>query len=137
MKTKKQNLVIVAMVIALAPILQSCSPFAALGQALPAASTSLGSTLVTTPTPTPTGATTSKNAQVQLAWTAPSPAPQGYTVEQSSDGVTFALQQTISTNVTNANVTGLTSGQTYYFRVNAVNVYGSSAYSVVVTAVIP
>ena len=114
------------LLMAFLPCLANCSKFAPLNATLASQSASLGG-----------GNLAKNNAQVKLAWVAPSPAPQGYTVEESGDGVNFTLQQTITGNVTSTTVTGLTSATTYYFRVNAVNAAGSSPYSSVVSATIP
>jgi hypothetical protein len=66
-----------------------------------------------------------------LSWTASTGTPSGYSVEQSSDGVTFTQVATSAT--TSAVVSGLPSGHTYYFRVKGYNAGGYSAASSVIT----
>jgi hypothetical protein len=78
---------------------------------------------------------TSVGPQVQLAWSASSGSPQGYYVEQSTNNVNFTQIQAVSTN--SALVTGLSAGQTYYFRVRAYNKAGDSAYTSITSAVVP
>jgi hypothetical protein len=79
-----------------------------------------GSSVVVTGSPT-----------VDLSWNAVTGAT-GYYVEQSDNGVNYALVQTV-TGAT-ATVTGLNSGATYYFRVAAYNTAGTSSYTSAVSA---
>jgi len=77
----------------------------------------------------PTGLTaTPGNAEVGLSWTAPASAsgpPAGYHVyEGTSPGFTLGTPVT-STTGTNATVTGLANGTTYYFVVTAVDASGT------------
>jgi Fibronectin type III domain len=77
----------------------------------------------------PTGLTaTPGNAEVGLSWTAPAAAsgpPASYHVyEGTSPGFTLGAP-VMSTTGTNATVTGLTNGTTYYFVVAAVNASGT------------
>ena len=77
----------------------------------------------------PTGLTaTPGNAEVGLSWTAPAAAsgpPASYHVyEGTSPGFTLGAP-VMSTTSTNATVTGLTNGTTYYFVVAAVDASGT------------
>jgi fibronectin type 3 domain-containing protein len=79
----------------------------------------------------PTGLTaTPGNAEVGLSWTAPASAsgpPASYHVyEGTSPGFTLGTPVT-STTSTNATVTGLTNGTTYYFVVTAVDASGTAS----------
>ncbi len=69
------------------------------------------------------------NSEVSLAWYASPSAEEvtGYRVEKSNDGQTWTTAYT-NTDKTTVVVGGLTNGQTYQFRVSAINVagYGSS-----------
>jgi fibronectin type 3 domain-containing protein len=57
----------------------------------------------------------------------------GFQVERSTDGATFAVIVTTRANVTSYRDKKLKAGQRYYYRVCAVNAYGTSAYSNTVT----
>jgi hypothetical protein len=77
-------------------------------------------------------AATAGNAQIALAWTAPSSnggsAITGYTVEYTPSG---GSAQTVSTGSTSTSytLTGLTNGTAYTVRVAGVNVAGTGTYS--------
>ena len=83
----------------------------------------------------PTGLTgTNGNAQVSLAWTAPSAtggsAITDYSVQYSSNsGSSWTTFSRSASTATSAAVTGLTNGTAYLFRVAAVTVMGAGAYS--------
>jgi hypothetical protein len=70
--------------------------------------------------------------QIILNWTASSGYPQGYDVEQSSDGVNFTQVMQVPTN--SATITNIQTGHVYYYRVRAYNQGGTSAYTSVVNA---
>jgi titin len=82
---------------------------------------------------TGTGTTTSAG-QVSLSWTAAQGSPQGYLVEQSTDGVNFSQIKTVSNTATSTTITGLTHGQLYYFRMRSYNQTNDSSYTSIVTA---
>jgi len=91
----------------------------------------------------PTSVTpTAGNAQVSLAWTAPtvlSVTPiTDYTVQFSSNsGSTWTTFTRSASTATSATVTGLTNGTAYVFRVSAVNGVGTGSYSAASSAVTP
>jgi hypothetical protein len=74
------------------------------------------------------------SGEVQLNWTASTNNPQGYFVEQSTDGVDFYQIQMV--NSPSATVSSLSTGKTYYFRIRSYNEAGNSGYSAVVSAAI-
>jgi hypothetical protein len=83
---------------------------------------------------------TGGNAQVSLAWTAPSynggSAITGYTVEYTPSG---GSAQTVSTGSSSASytLTGLTNGTAYTVRVAAVNAAGTGSYTAASSSVTP
>jgi len=99
---------------------------------------------VTGLTATDVGASRSYNSgRIDLSWTAPSDggsAITGYFIERSTNGVTYStlVANTFTTSTTYTD-TGLTSAQTYYYRVSAINAIGtgtaSSAASATATTV--
>ena len=91
-------------------------------------SPSAGTASAATTPGAPTGLTaTPGNAEVGLSWTAPAAggSPARYRVyEGTSPGFTLGTP-VMSTTSTNATVTGLTNGTTYYFVVTAVDASGT------------
>ncbi len=77
--------------------------------------------------PSNLGATVSKR-KVTLTWTDNSSNENGFKVEQSTDGTTFAQIATVGASVTKY-TDGGNQQRTYYFRVRAYNSAGNSAYS--------
>jgi hypothetical protein len=70
------------------------------------------------------GATTSS---ISLRWTDNSNNESGFGIERSSDGMNFSeIRRVIAASATDS---GLSSGQTYSYRVRAYNSYGTSGYS--------
>jgi hypothetical protein len=74
-----------------------------------------------------TPAVTLVNSRAQLTWGASGGLPDGYLVEQSTDGATYTQIQTVTE--TSTFVDGLTVGVRYYFRVRSFNSTGNSGYS--------
>jgi hypothetical protein len=87
--------------------------------------------------PTPTAG----SSQVSLTWTAPAnggSAILDYVIQFSSNGGTSWTTFTEGVEaVTSSNVTGLTNGTSYVFRVAAVNAVGQGVFSVASSAVTP
>jgi len=77
--------------------------------------------------PSNLGATVSKR-KVTLTWTDNSSNENGFKIEQSTNGTTFAQIATVGANVTTY-TDGGNQSRTYYFRVRASNSAGNSAYS--------
>lgn len=94
-----------------------------------------------TPPNAPTSLTaTAGNAQISLAWTAPSApgtyAITGYTVEYTPSGGSAVTVNTGSTS-TSYTLTGLTNGTTYTVRVAGVSASGTGTYSAASSSVTP
>ncbi len=76
--------------------------------------------------PTNLSATTISTTQINLAWTDASSNETSFEIYKSTDGTNFSKITTTAANTTTYNVTSLTSGVLYYFKVKAVNTYGGS-----------
>jgi len=99
-----------------------------------------GPVLAATVGPPTALAATPGSTQVSLSWSAPAvggnPAITDYQVEYSSDvGVTWSQFAHSASVATTSTVTGLTNGQSYVFRVSAVNSDGVGSPSDVAVAV--
>ena len=66
---------------------------------------------------------------VTVTWQDNSSTETGFSLERSTDGVTFAEIATPTANLETYDDEGLSAGTTYYYRIRAVNSYGYSAYS--------
>ncbi len=86
------------------------------GPTLPAAPTGL--------TATPISA-----SQVNLAWSDNSTNETGFHIERSTNGTSFTQIATVGAGVKTYSNTGLARNTLYYYRVNAFNAAGNSAYS--------
>ena len=104
------------------------------------ASTSASETTFGVPeSPTGLTATSLIGAEIKLDWVAPTDnngsAVSGYMIERSTDNVTFSVlvADTTSTAVTYTD-SGLTTGTTYYYKISAINQYGTGTASGVASA---
>ena len=80
--------------------------------------------------PSGLGASTVSTTAINLNWTDNSSNETGFKVESKiGAGGTYSQIGTVSAGATGANITGLTEGTTYYYRVRAYNADGDSAYS--------
>ncbi|HKX61263.1 MAG TPA: hypothetical protein VJS65_05455, partial [Verrucomicrobiae bacterium] len=84
--------------------------------------------------PSGLAATPQSSSAVGLAWTDNAVNESGFEIEQSLDGVSFVSAGEVATDVTSAQVIGLLSQTTYYFRVRSFNGAGASADSEVASA---
>ncbi|MDH6531995.1 hypothetical protein M2119_000232 [Aurantimicrobium minutum] len=101
------------------------------------ASTALAATYVTSPDP-PTDLTgVAGNQGVALAWTAPSATGGRALVSYTATATPGGASCTVLAPVTSCDITGLTNGVNYTFRVNAVNNIGTSSSSLTSTALKP
>lgn len=84
--------------------------------------------------PTSFSASSAANAQSVLAWVASTEnggsAITDYIVQYSADNSNWTtFSDGVSSSSTGTTVTGLTNGTLYYFRVGAINIYGTSSYA--------
>lgn len=79
-------------------------------------------------------ATTSSDTEIHLTWNDNSSNESTFRVEVRTGGGSFQEIGSVGANVTAVNVTGLSPGTAYSFRVRARNAAGDSAYSNVATA---
>jgi FtsP/CotA-like multicopper oxidase with cupredoxin domain/fibronectin type 3 domain-containing protein len=89
----------------------------------------------TTPPPAPPEAPTDLTAtleagpQVSLAWTDNATDETGFVIERSDNGSVFSVLANVAADTISYVDTAVTAGNTYDYRVAAVNVGGASAYS--------
>jgi predicted phage tail protein len=87
------------------------------------------------------GAATGGNASATVRWTAPvsngGSAITGYQVEVRVNGVAQGAARVAPASVTSLEVTGLTNGTAYTFRVRALNAVGQGVFSGVSNTVTP
>ena len=74
------------------------------------------------------------SSRIDLSWTDNATNEQGFKVERSTDGVSFAQIATVGANVTTYANTGVVTGTTYTYRVKAYNGPNDSAPSNTATA---
>ncbi|MDP2855383.1 MAG: CFI-box-CTERM domain-containing protein [Smithellaceae bacterium] len=80
--------------------------------------------------PSGLSASTVSATAINLSWTDNSTNETGFKVEMKTGaGGSYSQLGTVSAGATGANITGLTEGTTYYYRVRAYNADGDSAYS--------
>jgi hypothetical protein len=87
--------------------------------------------------PTNLRATANRRARIELAWNDNSSNETGFEIERSSDGQSFSPIAAVSANTTSYLNRNLDPGETYYYRVRAINAETESTYSNVATAVAP
>ena len=79
-------------------------------------------------------AVAASTSQINLTWQDNSADEDGFRIERSADGVSFAQIAAVAEGATAYPVTGLNASTTYRFRVVAYNAVGDSIYSNTVTA---
>ncbi len=84
--------------------------------------------------PSALSASAISSAAIDLNWTDNSSDEDGFNIERSSDGINFSFLASVGAGVTSFNNNGLTASTTYYYRVSAYNVAGSSAATNVASA---
>jgi regulation of enolase protein 1 (concanavalin A-like superfamily) len=90
------------------------------------------------PPDAPTGLTaTAAGTKIDLAWIDASSNEAGFTIERSSDGVSFAQIASVGANVTAYGDATAASGVAWTYRVRAFNNAGVSAYSNTASATLP
>ena len=80
------------------------------------------------------GATAVSSSQINLAWSDLSSNENGFIIQRSTDNYNFVQVATVGVNVASYSNSGLAANTTYYYRVQATNSVGSSAYSNVAVA---
>ena len=79
--------------------------------------------------PSSLAATAVSSSQVNLTWSDNSANEDGFKLYRSTDGVNFSNIKIVGPNVTSYSDTGRTGSTTYYYRVLAYSIGGTSAYS--------
>jgi len=79
--------------------------------------------------PTSFTVTAASSSQIDLKWEDNAGNETGYRIERSTDNQNWSLLATTAANATIYSDTGLTEGTSYYYRVQATNGDGDSAYS--------
>jgi titin len=83
--------------------------------------------------PTALGGAAASGTEIDLTWTDNSNNETSFSIERAPDNAgapgTYAVVGSVGANVTTFANTGLTAGTTYWYRVQALNATGSSAYS--------
>src|SRR5439155_3569047 len=78
------------------------------------------------------------STQINLAWSDHSANEDGFRVERSIDNVNFTqIGANLAASTTSYSDQAVVAGQTYYYRVTAFNIAGSSGYSNVASATVP
>ena len=75
---------------------------------------------------------------IELTWTAPASngyALTGYAIERSTDGTNWSPLTTAVASAVSYTDSGLTNGDTYYYRITAINAIGNSLWSAAQSAV--
>ncbi|NNE06783.1 MAG: M6 family metalloprotease domain-containing protein [Xanthomonadales bacterium] len=79
--------------------------------------------------PSALSATAAGSATINLAWTDNSPDEDGFNIERSPDGASWAALASVAADVTAYADNGLDAGTTYYYRVQAYNIDTVSSWS--------
>jgi len=80
--------------------------------------------------PSGLGATAVSTSQIDLSWTDSSNDETGFNIERSLDGTNFSPLDSVGVNaVSYSDTTSLSPNTTYWYRVNAQNAAGTSAWS--------
>ncbi|MDZ4850143.1 MAG: fibronectin type III domain-containing protein [Pirellulaceae bacterium] len=89
--------------------------------------------------PTDLTMTPVSNTEIDLVWIDKATNENGYTIEQTTDGENWTLltPTPLPANTQSYQVTGLTDGSLYGYRVHAVNAVGGSGYADNVDATLP
>jgi hypothetical protein len=77
------------------------------------------------------------SSQINLAWSDLSSNEDGFKIQRSTDNATYFQVASVGANATSYADTGRNAGTTYYYRVQAYNSGGSSAFSNIASATTP
>jgi len=81
------------------------------------------------PAPSGLSTTAQSTSVIALGWTDNSPSEDGFTIERSSNGISWSSLTTVGANVTSYNNSGLSPAQTWFYRVQAFEAADVSAWS--------
>ena len=97
-----------------------------------------GTRLLSNPTapaaPPSVSAVALSSSSIKFSWTAGGVNQTGFKIDRSTNGTDWNPLASVGSNATSYTDTGLTAGQTYYYRVRATNAVGDSPNSAVVAA---
>ncbi len=79
--------------------------------------------------PSGLGATATSSSAIHLTWTDNSDNETAFTLERSTDGTNFTALATVDADVISYDDSGLMADTTYWYRINAENEVGTSAWS--------
>jgi predicted phage tail protein len=96
-----------------------------------------GTTLAPPAAPGGLTATAASSQRIDLAWTDNATNEDGFQIERSTDGSTFAPHGTAGANATTYADSTVAPQQTYWYRLRATNAAGPSAYSSPASATTP
>ncbi len=99
-----------------------------------ASATTQAATVVVPAAPSGLAAAASSSSTIGLTWTDNATNETGYYVERSTDGTNFSQIASLGAGATSYSSTGLTAATKYYYRVDAYNSAGASAYTSVANA---
>jgi titin len=97
-------------------------------------------TYVVAPTIAPTNVTAVASispTRAVVSWTSTSSDITGFSIEKSTDGISFAVATTTASFLRSYSDTAVTSSTTYYYRVRSVNQAGYSPYSATTSVTMP
>jgi PKD repeat protein len=76
------------------------------------------------------------STQAKISWQDNSENEDAFLIEKSSDGTNFVFAGNVSKNITSFIASGLTTGNRYYFRIQATNSTSKSSYSQITSTIL-
>jgi titin len=105
-----------------------------LGTSAPSAPASITVPGLPPSAPTNLTAVPVSRTQITLTWLDNADNETGFTIERSTNGTTWSPIATVGANIRTFSNTGLRTGIVYSYRVRAINAWGSSAFTQVVSS---